>query len=123
MRPVRSSIQSARSLPHCLVRALVLAIIGFLVSDYVRLFAGDLLHVQVVPDTNGPVLADLESVIPEAVRGWATRVHTVYVVDSAMARAQNLLLLGAPPHRTTHVRAGVVHNIQFTREVLYLGAG
>src|SRR5215210_4228472 len=122
MRPVRSSIQSARSLLHCLVRALVLVIIGFLVSDYVRLFAGDLLHVHVVLDTNGPVFADLEGVVPEAVRGWTTRVHTVYVVDSAVARAQDLLLLRAPPHRTTHVRAGVVHDVQLTRELLHLGA-
>src|SRR5215217_4009560 len=122
MRPVRSSIQSAKSLTHRLVRALVLVIIGFLVSDYVRLFAGDLLHVHVMLDVDGSVLADIEGVVPEAVRGWATRVPTVYVVDSAVARAQDLLLLCAPPHRTSHVRAGVVHHVQLTRELLYIGA-
>src|SRR5215210_4132752 len=120
MRPVRSSIQSARSLPHCLVRALVLTIIGFLVSDYVRLFAGILFHVHFVPNMNGPVLADLEGVAPEAVRGWAARVPTIYVVDSAVARAQNRFLLCAPPHRTTHVCAGVVHHVQLSGEFLYL---
>src|SRR5215211_6874710 len=112
MRPVRSSIQSARSLPHCLVRALVLAIIGFLVSDYVRLFAGGLLHVHVVLDTNGPILAGLKGVVPEAVRGWTTRVHTVYVGDPAGARSPDLLPLRAPPERTAHVRAGVINEAQ-----------
>src|SRR5215210_5599353 len=122
MRPVRSSIQPARSLPRCLVRALILAIIGLLASDHVRLFAGLGLYVHVVLDVDGSVLADLEGVVPEAVRGRPARVLPVYVIDSSVARAQDFFLLRAPPHRATHVRAGVVHDVQLPRKLPYLGA-
>src|ERR671912_2521580 len=122
--PVRCSIQATGKSRVSAVWVLMLPImLGAPSLDHVGLLlvqAG--LDVVLVPDVELAVLPDLGvGVTVHPARRWATDPPAVYVVESAVARAEEELLVGEPPHGTPEVRAGVAEDVELAQDLLALG--
>src|ERR671933_1059856 len=114
MIPVRSSIQSTMVWPNANDRALILDIISLAPRlDYERFPGGKL-----VPYPETSVFAYLENVGVEIPRRWAPRDLPVYIVEPAVARAQDLALLLDPSHGTAQMGAVVAQDVYLLLQLL-----
>src|ERR687898_735568 len=122
--PVRCSIQSTRNWLVSAVWVFILPImLGAPSLDHVGLLlvqAG--LDVVLVPDVELAVLPDLGvDVTVHPARRRATDPPAVDVVESAVAGAEEELLVGEPPHGTPEVRAGVAEDVELAHDLFALG--
>src|ERR687893_653693 len=122
--PVRCSIQSTRNWLVSAVWVFILPImIGAPSLDYVGLLLVQAwLDVVLVPDVELAVLPDLGfGVTVHPARRRATDPPPVDVVESAVAGAEEELLVGEPAHGTPEVRAGVAEDVELAHDLFALG--
>src|SRR5919107_5855991 len=122
--PVRCSIQSTRNWLASDVWFFILPImLGAPSLDHVGLLLVQAwLDVVLVLDVELAVLPDLGvGVTVHPARRRATDPPPVYVVEPAVAGAEEELLMGEPSHGTPEVRAGVAEDVELAQDLLALG--
>src|ERR687893_552897 len=122
--PVRCSIQSTRNWLVSTVWVLILPImLGAPSLDHVGLLLVKArLDVVLVFDVELAVLPDLGvDVTVHPARRRATDPPAIDVVESAVAGAEEELLVGKPPHGAPEVRAGVTEDVEPAHDLLALG--